>query len=204
MLKIRCSSAAAADAAMLPAIKQDWSCAGSARRPSVAAPRESGVRTNTRKRHVACSDAAAGALPGLRSQSEAEPSGRREHTDSQRTWAKVRGTIFLTLSMAIATPLFTIMLITFPLVWLFDRHRRRFEHWVNKVWAWCSVAPFHKVQVRNNTSLHSVTRSDSMRHCWHVFREQQRFDGSDCPGCDFMARIAGNLLALLAAVHLLR
>jgi hypothetical protein len=86
-------------------------------------------------------------MPGPPGHSQPEPSGRRERTSSEQLWAKIRGTIFLTYSMTIAIPLFLCMLAIYPLVWVFDRHRRRAEHIMNKVWAWCSVAPFNRVKV---------------------------------------------------------
>ena len=86
-------------------------------------------------------------MPGGADFGEPAPSGRRDRTAGEARWAKIRGTVFLTFSMTIAVPLFCVMLLIYPVVWLFDRHRRRAEHLVNKFWAWCSCAPFNRVKV---------------------------------------------------------
>ena len=88
-----------------------------------------------------------GTIPGTPEFSE-PASGPKQRSKSEERWAKLRGTLFLTWSMAVAVPLFCTMFIIFPLVWLLDRHRRRAQHFMNKVWAWLSTAPFCTVQVR--------------------------------------------------------
>lgn len=56
--------------------------------------------------------------------------------------------MFLTLSMVMAVPLFVCMVAMTPLVMLFDRARRRPQHWVNKLWAQLSCGLFTRVKVR--------------------------------------------------------
>lgn len=99
-------------------------------------------------RHVACRNTAGiGTIPGEPESSEPASDGPYQRTKSEERWAKLRGTIFLTWSMAVAVPLCFTMLVIFPLVWLFDRHRRRVEHKFNKAWAWLSTAPFNRIRI---------------------------------------------------------
>ena len=74
--------------------------------------------------------------------------GPRERTKQEVGRAKFRAIMFFTFSMAIAIPLFCLMLILYPFVMIFDKFRRRAEHLVNKIWAVLSTIPFNKVVVR--------------------------------------------------------
>ncbi|GAB4819901.1 hypothetical protein N2152v2_006947 [Parachlorella kessleri] len=49
--------------------------------------------------------------------------------------ATVRAIAFYVTTFAFATPLFTLMLVIYPLVLAFDKHRRRAEHFINNIWA---------------------------------------------------------------------
>ena len=60
--------------------------------------------------------------------------------------ASIKGFIFYTTTFALALPLFAAMLILAPFVWLFDRHRRLAQHFVNNIWAKVSTTPYYGVQ----------------------------------------------------------
>lgn len=62
--------------------------------------------------------------------------------------ARIRAIAFFTWSMALAVPFFVIMLLMTPFVLLFDKHRRRAQHRVNKLWARLSLLPFNSIEVR--------------------------------------------------------
>jgi hypothetical protein len=111
---------------------------------------ECGHFTFERREHWECLSTASVSLPQDPSFQPEEPSqsGRKQWSEEETQKAKRRGKVFLTFSMAIAIPLFCIMLAIFPIVWLFDRARRRAEHWINKIWAKWSTGPFNKVTVR--------------------------------------------------------
>jgi hypothetical protein len=102
------------------------------------------------RRWCECRSSAAVAFPTDPSFQPEKPSqsGRKQWSTDETQKAKRRGKVFLTFSMALAIPLFCIMLAIFPIVWLFDRARRRAEHWINKIWARWSTGPFNKVTVR--------------------------------------------------------
>lgn len=62
--------------------------------------------------------------------------------------ARLRALLFFTWSMILAVPFFCVMLAIQPFVLLFDKHRRRAQHGVNKLWARLSLLPFNAVEVR--------------------------------------------------------
>ena len=50
-------------------------------------------------------------------------------------------------TVAVAVPLFVVMLALFPFVFLFDKVKRTAEHHVNMVWANLSTFFFYKIEV---------------------------------------------------------
>ncbi|KAK7255855.1 hypothetical protein RIF29_29279 [Crotalaria pallida] len=60
--------------------------------------------------------------------------------------SKVRGACFYAVTAFNAIFLFVLMLVGHPLVLLFDRHRRKFHHFVAMVWAKLTVALFYKIK----------------------------------------------------------
>ncbi|KAJ1410343.1 Phospholipid/glycerol acyltransferase [Sesbania bispinosa] len=60
--------------------------------------------------------------------------------------SKVRGACFYAVTAFGAVFLFVLMLVGHPAVLLFDRHRRKFHHFVAKVWATLTVTPFFKIE----------------------------------------------------------
>ncbi|KAG5032458.1 hypothetical protein AAZX31_06G206500 [Glycine max] len=60
--------------------------------------------------------------------------------------SKVRGVCFYVVTAFSAIFLFMLMLVGHPSVLLFDRYRRMFHHFVAKVWAALTVAPFYKIE----------------------------------------------------------
>ncbi|ESW15016.1 hypothetical protein PHAVU_007G037000 [Phaseolus vulgaris] len=67
--------------------------------------------------------------------------------------SKVRGACFYVVTAFSAIFLFVLMLAGHPLVLLFDRHRRKFHHFVAKVWAALTVAPFFKIEFEGMENL---------------------------------------------------
>ncbi|RDY00272.1 1-acyl-sn-glycerol-3-phosphate acyltransferase 1, chloroplastic, partial [Mucuna pruriens] len=60
--------------------------------------------------------------------------------------SKVRGACFYVVTAFSAIFLFVLMLVGHPLVLLFDCYRRKFHHFIAKVWATLTVAPFFKIE----------------------------------------------------------
>ncbi|KAL4275365.1 hypothetical protein HN51_058235 [Arachis hypogaea] len=60
--------------------------------------------------------------------------------------SKVRGACFYAVTALSAVFLFVLMLVGHPFVLLFDRQRRKFHHYVAKVWASLTVAPFYRIK----------------------------------------------------------
>ncbi|KAK7304817.1 hypothetical protein VNO77_42706 [Canavalia gladiata] len=60
--------------------------------------------------------------------------------------SKVRGVCFYAVTVVAAIFLFVLMLVGHPSVLLFDRYRRKFQHFVAKVWATFTVTPFFKIE----------------------------------------------------------
>ncbi|KAE9608315.1 putative 1-acylglycerol-3-phosphate O-acyltransferase [Lupinus albus] len=67
--------------------------------------------------------------------------------------SQVRAACFYTVTAINALFLFVLMLVGHPLVLLFDRHRRKFHHFVAKVWAALTVAPFFNIKVEGLENL---------------------------------------------------
>ena len=112
------------------------------------------TRSRDRLERLPCRNSAAVTYPTDVGEYAEEPeqpstSGRRQWSEQEEKQARLRGKVFLTLSMALATPLFCVMFAMFPFVWLFDRSRRRAEHFMNKIWAQWSTCLFNRVTVRS-------------------------------------------------------
>ncbi|XP_020222735.1 1-acyl-sn-glycerol-3-phosphate acyltransferase 1, chloroplastic [Cajanus cajan] len=60
--------------------------------------------------------------------------------------SKARGACFYVVTAFAAVFLFMLMMVGHPLVLLFDRYRRKFHHFIAKVWASLTVAPFFKIE----------------------------------------------------------
>ena len=60
--------------------------------------------------------------------------------------SKVRGACFYAVTAFSAIFLFVLMLVGHPFVLLFDRYRRKFHHFVAKIWATLSVTPFFRIE----------------------------------------------------------
>ncbi|XP_074281824.1 1-acyl-sn-glycerol-3-phosphate acyltransferase BAT2, chloroplastic-like [Silene latifolia] len=59
---------------------------------------------------------------------------------------KVRGACFYAVTAAAAILLFGLMVVAHPFVLLFDRYRRRAQHFVARMWATLTITPFLKVE----------------------------------------------------------
>ncbi|KAI4335543.1 hypothetical protein L6164_014181 [Bauhinia variegata] len=60
--------------------------------------------------------------------------------------SKVRGACFYAVTAFTAIFLFVLMLVGHPFVMLFDRHRRKYHHFIAKIWATLTLAPFFKIK----------------------------------------------------------
>ncbi|XP_038723349.1 1-acyl-sn-glycerol-3-phosphate acyltransferase BAT2, chloroplastic isoform X2 [Tripterygium wilfordii] len=60
--------------------------------------------------------------------------------------SKVRGICFYAVTAITAIFLFVLMLVAHPFVMLLDRYRRKAQHFIAKIWATLTVAPFFTVQ----------------------------------------------------------
>ncbi|CAM6065575.1 unnamed protein product [Sphagnum tenellum] len=60
---------------------------------------------------------------------------------------KVRAFFFYVTTFVVAAPLFVLMLVLHPFVLLFDKHRRKAHHLVNKVWATLTTIFFYKTEI---------------------------------------------------------
>ncbi|XP_027934162.1 1-acyl-sn-glycerol-3-phosphate acyltransferase 1, chloroplastic-like isoform X1 [Vigna unguiculata] len=67
--------------------------------------------------------------------------------------SKVRGACFYAVTAFSAIFLFVLMMVGHPLVLLFDRYRRKFHHFIAKVWATLTVAPFFKIEFEGMENL---------------------------------------------------
>ncbi|XP_021899225.1 1-acyl-sn-glycerol-3-phosphate acyltransferase 1, chloroplastic [Carica papaya] len=60
--------------------------------------------------------------------------------------SKIRGICFYAITAVAAIFFFVLMLIGHPFVLLFDRYRRKFHHFIAKIWATATVTPFFKIE----------------------------------------------------------
>ncbi|KAK3189662.1 hypothetical protein Dsin_029223 [Dipteronia sinensis] len=67
--------------------------------------------------------------------------------------SKVRGMCFYAVTSVIAIFLIVPMLVGHPLVLLLDRYRRKFHHFIAKLWAILTVSPFLKVEIEGLENL---------------------------------------------------
>lgn len=67
--------------------------------------------------------------------------------------SQVRGVLFYSVTAVAAIFLFATMAVVHPLVLLFDRHRRRFHHWIAKIWATLTIIPFYKFEFEGMENL---------------------------------------------------
>ncbi|KAI9125801.1 hypothetical protein K1719_003219 [Acacia pycnantha] len=59
--------------------------------------------------------------------------------------SKIRGACFYAVTAFTAIFIFILMLVGHPFVILFDRYRRKYHHFVAKIWSTLTVTPFYKV-----------------------------------------------------------
>lgn len=67
--------------------------------------------------------------------------------------SRIRGVFFYTVTAVAAIFLFIAMVVVHPLVLLFDRHRRRAQHYIAKIWATLAVSMFYKLEVEGMENL---------------------------------------------------
>lgn len=67
--------------------------------------------------------------------------------------AHLRAFFFYLWTCIVAIPLFTVMVIISPFVFLLDRYRRKGQHLVNLVWAKLSTFPFYRVKIEGKHQL---------------------------------------------------
>lgn len=66
---------------------------------------------------------------------------------------RVRGVCFYLVTAVAAIFLFVAMVVVHPLVLLFDRYRRRVQHYIAKIWATLTISMFYKLEVEGMENL---------------------------------------------------
>ncbi|XVF89278.1 hypothetical protein PTKIN_Ptkin19aG0117100 [Pterospermum kingtungense] len=69
--------------------------------------------------------------------------------------AKVRGVCFYAVTAIAAILLIGFMMVMHPFVLLFDRYRRKAQHFIAKLWAMVTIAPFFKIEFEGLENLPS-------------------------------------------------
>lgn len=67
--------------------------------------------------------------------------------------SKIRGICFTTVTSVIAVFLFVLMVVSHPFVLLRDRYQRNFHHFIAKIWASMSIAPFFRLKIQGSENL---------------------------------------------------
>ncbi|KAF3322276.1 1-acyl-sn-glycerol-3-phosphate acyltransferase 1 [Carex littledalei] len=67
--------------------------------------------------------------------------------------SRIRGVCFYLATATIAIPLFIAMAIIHPFVLLFDRYRRRAQHFIASLWARFTIWPFYKFEIEGLENL---------------------------------------------------
>ncbi|KAL5225130.1 hypothetical protein ABZP36_011769 [Zizania latifolia] len=67
--------------------------------------------------------------------------------------SRVRGVCFYAVTAVAAIFLFVAMVVVHPLVLLFDRYRRRAQHYIAKIWATLTISMFYKLEVEGIENL---------------------------------------------------
>jgi len=67
--------------------------------------------------------------------------------------SRIRGVFFYMVTSVAAIFLFIAMVVVHPLVLLFDRYRRRAQHYIAKIWATLTVSMFYKLEVEGMENL---------------------------------------------------
>ncbi|MCO5597859.1 hypothetical protein L7F22_051944 [Adiantum nelumboides] len=60
---------------------------------------------------------------------------------------RVRAFCFYVTTYVVAFPLFFVMLLVQPYVLMFDRHKRKAQHFINKLWASLTISLFYKAEI---------------------------------------------------------
>ncbi|KAI3747893.1 hypothetical protein L6452_10618 [Arctium lappa] len=67
--------------------------------------------------------------------------------------SKIRGICFYTVTSFIAVFLFVLMLVVHPFVLLRDKYQRNFHHFIAKIWASMTIAPFFRLKIQGSENL---------------------------------------------------
>lgn len=78
-----------------------------------------------------------------------EPGGVRK----PNAMSILRAMMFYAVTLTASVPLFCTMVVGTPFVMAMDRHRRRFMHMANSIWAFLSRALFYRVEVEGKANL---------------------------------------------------
>ncbi|CAM0956612.1 unnamed protein product [Alopecurus aequalis] len=98
---------------------------------------------------VARSDATAG---GAATAAD-DPEDTSRVLPDMQTVSRIRGVFFYTVTAVVAIFLFIVMVGVHPLVILFDRYRRRAQHYIAKIWATLSISMFYKLEIEGMENL---------------------------------------------------
>ncbi|CAH2077449.1 unnamed protein product [Thlaspi arvense] len=69
--------------------------------------------------------------------------------------SRLRGICFCVVAAISAIFLIVLMIVGHPFVLLFDRYRRKFHHFIAKIWASISIYPFYKIEIKGLENLPS-------------------------------------------------
>lgn len=67
--------------------------------------------------------------------------------------SKIRAACFYAITAFNAIFLFILMLVGHPFIILFDRYRRKYHHFIAKIWSTLTVTPFYKINVEGLENL---------------------------------------------------
>lgn len=85
--------------------------------------------------------------------SNADWNGHRVSTSGPTFGQRVRAFCFYVTTYIVALPLFFVMLFVQPFVLIFDKHKRKAQHFINKIWASLSILLFYKAEIEGLENL---------------------------------------------------
>ncbi|CAL4925681.1 unnamed protein product [Urochloa decumbens] len=122
---------------------------GALRSPS---PQVLATRWRPRRDTVVRSDVVAGGAAAAAGDSTQALSGT-QLSEYLQVASRFRGVCFYLVTAVAAIFLFVAMVAVHPLVLLFDRYRRRAQHYIAKIWATLTISMFYKLEVEGMENL---------------------------------------------------
>eukprot|EP00250_Pteridium_aquilinum_P016621 c23201_g1_i1 orf=829-1536(-) len=107
-------------------------------------------RINRRHGAVVCEMAARAQVSQV---SNADWNGSADSSSGPTFGNRVRAFCFYATTYAVALPLFFVMLLVQPFVLIFDKHKRKAQHFINKIWASLTILLFYKAEIEGLENL---------------------------------------------------